>query len=55
MANKPVKENLRKVQLGIRLPRYLIKWLNDQEQSNAVIIEKALVEKFNISLPIEID
>jgi len=55
MANKKVSENIRRIQHGIRLPRYLVKWLNDQEESNSIIIEKALVEKFNISVPIEFD
>jgi hypothetical protein len=44
---RPKKEN-KKVQLGIKLPPYLIAWLKRQPESNAELIEKALVEYFQI-------
>jgi len=52
MANTKRPEELKKVQLGVALPRYLIKWLNDQESSNAVLIETALLSRYKIQIPL---
>ena len=52
MANTKKPEELLKVQLGLKLPRYLIKWLNEQDSSNAVLIEAALLSRYNIQIPV---
>lgn len=46
-AGRPKKENKKK-QLGIKLPPYLIEWLNRQPESNAKLIETALVSHYQI-------
>jgi len=52
MANTKRPNELLKVQLGVKLPRYLIKWLNEQESSNAVLIETALLSRYKVKIPI---
>jgi len=52
MANTKRPEELKKVQLGVALPRYLIQWLNEQESSNAVLIETALLSRYKIKIPL---
>jgi len=44
---RPKKED-KKVQLGVKLPPYLIEWLKRQPESNAELIEKALCEYYQI-------
>ena len=52
MANTKRPEELLKVQLGLKLPRYLIKWLNEQDSSNASLIEAALLSRYSIQIPV---
>jgi len=52
MANTKKPHELLKVRLGVALPRYLIKWLNEQESSNAVLIETALLSRYKIQIPV---
>jgi len=52
MANTKKPNELLKIQLGIKLPRYLIEWLNEQESSNAVLIETALLSRYKIQIPV---
>jgi len=52
MANNKKPDELLKIQLGVKLPRYLIKWLNEQESSNAVLIETALLSRYKVQIPV---
>jgi len=44
---RPFKEDKKK-QLGIKLPPYLLEWLKRQPESNAELIEVALVSYYQI-------
>jgi len=44
---RPIKEDKKK-QLGIKLPPYLLEWLKRQPESNAELIEVALVSYYQI-------
>jgi len=52
MANNKKPDELLKIQLGVKLPRYLIRWLNEQESSNAVLIETALLSRYKVQIPV---
>ena len=43
--------NLKKMPISLKLPKWLIEWLDSQNQSRAVLIEKALIKQFNIKKP----
>lgn len=40
-----------KVQVGLKLPRWLLAWLRKQDRSMAVVIEEALRDKHGIKPP----
>lgn len=42
---------LGKIPVNLRLPFWLVAWLKDQDQSQAVIIEKALLKQYNLKPP----
>ena len=44
--------NLKKMPISLKLPKWLIEWLDSQNQSRAVLIEKALIKQFNIKKPL---
>jgi hypothetical protein len=44
---RPIKKDKKK-QLGVKLPPYIIEWLNSKEKSNAKLIEEALIKTFEI-------
>ena len=45
---KPVPADLKKMPISIKLPLWLIKWMDEQEESRAKIIEEALRRQHNI-------
>jgi hypothetical protein len=47
----PTSPLLKKIPLGIKLPRWLVEWLRGQNRSQAVIIEEALCSKHNLKPP----
>ena len=40
-----------KIPIGLKLPRWLIKWMKSQDRSMAVLIEEALTEMHGIEPP----
>ena len=48
---KPAPPNLKKVQVSVKLPRWLRDWLSAQEKSRGVLIEEALREKHRLTPP----
>lgn len=50
---KPVEPEMKKVQLGLKLPVWLLNWMDDQPESRAVLIENALREKHQIAPPVK--
>jgi hypothetical protein len=47
----PIPEHLKKVQIGVALPRWLIQWLDVQDGSRARVIEDALRRQHQIHPP----
>ena len=50
---KPSPPKLLKVPISIKLPRWLIEWLDTQPESRAVLIEDALRRRHKIKPPAE--
>ena len=50
---KPSPTELLKVPISIKLPRWLIEWLDTQPESRAVLIEDALRRRHKIKPPAE--
>lgn len=52
MAGAPNKPHaLVKVPVGLKLPRWLLDWMRQQDKSMAVLVEEALREKHGIEPP----
>lgn len=49
---KPVE--LKKVPCAFKLPQWLLDWLRDQPQSQAVLIENALCKTYKLKPPTEL-
>jgi hypothetical protein len=47
----PIPEELKKVQIGLALPRWLIGWLDTKPESRAQVIEDALCKVHKIKPP----
>lgn len=47
----PIARELRKEQIGLKLPRWLIDWLDTREESRAELIEDALRTKHRLTPP----
>jgi len=47
----PIPAGLKKIQIGLKLPRWLIAWLDDQRGSRAVLIEEALTRRHKLKPP----
>lgn len=45
---KPVPKELKKEPISIKLPRWLIDWMDTQEESRPKLIEEALRRQYNI-------
>lgn len=50
---KPVPPQLKKMPISIKLPKWLIDWLDGQEESRANLIEEALRREHGIGPPPE--
>jgi hypothetical protein len=48
---KPSPPALLKVPISIKLPRWLVEWMDEQQKSRAVLIEDALQEQHKIGPP----
>jgi hypothetical protein len=48
---KPVAPELKKEPIYIKLPKWLIEWMDTQEDSRPVLIEEALRRHYNIYPP----
>jgi hypothetical protein len=48
---KPSPPALLKVPISIKLPRWLVEWLDSQQESRAVLIEDALQKQHQIDPP----
>ncbi len=46
-----VKERFRRLVHPIRLPRWLVEWLDHKRQSSGKIVETALIEHYHIEPP----
>lgn len=53
--NRPKIKNecFRRVLETIRLPRYIVEWLDHKPDSSGKVIEEALIEHYNIEKPKE--
>jgi len=48
---KPLPAAIKKAAISLKLPRWLIDWMDEQEQSRAVLIEEALRKAHKIKPP----
>jgi hypothetical protein len=49
---KPLPEYLQRIKLNdFRLPRWIVQWLKSQPESGSHLIEKAVIEKYNLTRP----
>jgi len=48
---KPSPPELLKVPISLKLPRWLIEWMNTQPGSRAVLIEEAMKRQYKIKPP----
>lgn len=48
---KPAPPMLKKEPISLKLPRWLIEWMDDQPESRAVLIEDALKRRHKIKPP----
>ena len=50
---KPVPAELKKMPISIKLPKWLIDWLDEQGDSRPNVIERALCQQHGIQPPVE--
>ena len=50
---KPVPAELKKMPISIKLPKWLIDWLDEQGDSRPNVIERALCQQYGIQPPVE--
>ena len=48
---KPSPPTLKKIPVGVKLPRWLVEWMRAQPESQAVLIEEALKRQHKITPP----
>lgn len=48
---KPVPEQLKKIPVGYKLPRWLVEWLREQDVPAAQLIEDALKRRHKLRPP----
>ena len=49
---KPVPAELKKMPISIKLPKWLIDWLDEQGDSRPNVIERALCQQYGIQPPV---
>ncbi|SFO08919.1 hypothetical protein [Xenorhabdus japonica] len=47
----PIDKNLRKMPVTIKIPKWIIDWLNEQPETKVRLIENAIIKHYNISPP----
>ena len=50
---EPVPAELKKMPISIKLPKWLIDWLDEQGDSRPNVIERALCQQYGIQPPVE--
>ena len=48
---KPAPLELKKIPVGVKLPRWLVEWMREQPESQAVLIEEALKKRHKLKSP----
>ena len=48
---KPSPPELKKIPVGLKLPRWLVEWMREQPESQAVLIEEALKKRHKLKPP----
>jgi len=48
---KPAPTELKKIPVGMKLPRWLVEWMRAQPESQAVLIEDALKRRHKLKPP----
>ena len=48
---KPSPPELKKIPVGVKLPRWIVEWMREQTISQAKLIEEALVKLHNLTPP----
>lgn len=48
---KPAPPELKKIPVGVKLPRWLVEWMREQPESQAVLIEDALKRRHKLKPP----
>ena len=48
---KPAKPELKKIPVGMKLPRWLVEWLRAQPESMPKLIEDALIARHKLKQP----
>ena len=48
---KPAPPELKKIPVGVKLPRWLVEWMREQPESQAVLIEEALKKRHKLKPP----
>jgi len=48
---KPCHPTLKKMPINMKLPKWMIDWLRAQDESQAVLVEDALKEKYGLVEP----
>jgi len=51
VGRKPSPPELKKIPVGVKLPRWLVEWMRDQPESQAVLIEEALKKRHKLKPP----
>jgi hypothetical protein len=47
----PSQPELKKIPVGLKLPRWLVEWMRSRPESQAVLIEEALKARHNLKPP----
>lgn len=48
---KPSPPELKKIPVGVKLPRWLVEWMRSRPESQAVMIEEALKRRHKLKPP----
>ena len=48
---KPAPPELKKIPVGLKLPRWLMEWMRAQPESQAVLIEDAICKMYKLKPP----
>ena len=48
---KPMAPELKKKATTVKLSPWVLKWLNEQEEAKAVLIEQAVIQRYKLKAP----